>query len=355
MKKIIILIVMLNAEMNLSAQNIGIGTTSPEFKLDVKNGSINTDSVYRIGGFTITSIKGIDNLFIGHDAGVNNTGNSNLAAGYRALGSYSANLPGSSNVALGAYAHLNNLTGNRNTAVGSFALANTTSSEYNTAVGYHAGIANNHGYNNVFVGANTNTNGEGYFNVIAIGQGTIVAGSSRAFFGNPATNQYAGWAGWSTFSDGRFKTNVNENVPGLSFISKLRPVTYNIKATALNDFLQRGAATGFTSEANPVYAKALIEKEALTYTGFIAQEVEEAARKTGFDFSGVHTPSNEKDNYALSYAEFVVPLVKAVQEQQQQIEELRNINTKQKVIIESLLQRLEKIELKLAFQNIKIN
>lgn len=29
------------------AQNIGIGTTAPLFKLDVKNGSINTDSVYR--------------------------------------------------------------------------------------------------------------------------------------------------------------------------------------------------------------------------------------------------------------------------------------------------------------------
>jgi trimeric autotransporter adhesin len=316
MKKIIILIVMLNAEMNLSAQNVGIGTTTPEFKLDVKNGSINTDSVYRIGGFTITSIKGIDNLFIGHDAGVNNIGNSNFAAGYRALGSYSGNLPGSSNVAVGAYAHLNNLTGNRNTAVGSFALANTTSSEYNTAVGYHAGIANNHGYNNVFVGANTNTNGEGYYNVIAIGQGTVATGSSRALFGNPATTFYGGWATWWSFSDGRFKTNVHENVPGLSFINQLRPVTYNINATELDAFLHKDVKTDLASGTNQVYAKALKEKEGITYTGFVAQEVEAAARKAGYNFSGVHLPTNEKDNYALSYAEFVVPLVKAIQEQQ---------------------------------------
>jgi hypothetical protein len=272
MKKILILILILCTLKGIIAQNVGIGTATPAFKLDVKNGSINTDSVYRIGGFTITSIKGTDNLFIGHDAGVNNTGNSNLAAGYRALGSYSSNLPGSSNVALGAYAHLNNLSGNRNTAVGSFALANTTNSEYNTAVGYHAGIANNNGYNNVFVGANTNTNGEGYFNVIAIGQGTVVTGSSRALFGNPATTFYGGWATWWSFSDGRFKTNVHENVPGLSFINQLRPVTYNIKATALNAFLHKGAATDFTSETNAVYAKALKEKEALTYTGFIARK-----------------------------------------------------------------------------------
>ncbi len=81
--------------------------------------------------------------------------------------------------------------------------------------------------------------------------------------------------------------------------------------------------TDFTSEPNAIYAKALKEKEAISYTGFIAQEVEEAARKTEYNFSGVHKPTNEKDNYALSYAEFVVPLVKAVQEQQQMIDLLQ--------------------------------
>ncbi len=63
------------------------------------------------------------------------------------------------------------------------------------------------------------------------------------------------------------------------------------------------------------------EKEAITYTGFIAQEVEKAAAELGFDFSGVDKPQNEHSLYGLRYAEFVVPLVKAVQEQQQQIEQ----------------------------------
>ena len=49
-------------------------------------------------------------------------------------------------------------------------------------------------------------------------------------------------------------------------------------------------------------------------TGFIAQEVEKAALGLGFDFSGVEAPKNEKSFYGLRYAEFVVPLVKAVQE-----------------------------------------
>jgi len=55
--------------------------------------------------------------------------------------------------------------------------------------------------------------------------------------------------------------------------------------------------------------------------------------------------------YGLRYAEFVVPLVKAVQEQQQMIEELkkqneelRKINTGQKSFNNDLLKRIEKLE-----------
>jgi hypothetical protein len=66
---------------------------------------------------------------------------------------------------------------------------------------------------------------------------------------------------------------------------------------------------------------------------FIAQEVEEAARALGYDFSGVDAPKNDNDFYGLRYGTFVVPLVKAVQEladrvggQQVQIEELRREN-----------------------------
>jgi hypothetical protein len=48
-------------------------------------------------------------------------------------------------------------------------------------------------------------------------------------------------------------------------------------------------------------------------TGFIAQEVEQAANEIEYDFSGVDAPKND-DLYGLRYVEFVVPLVKAVQE-----------------------------------------
>ncbi len=60
--------------------------------------------------------------------------------------------------------------------------------------------------------------------------------------------------------------------------------------------------------------------EKIRMTGFLAQDVEKAAQNAGFDFSGVVKPQNEHDLYSLRYAEFVVPLVKAVQEQQAVIE-----------------------------------
>jgi hypothetical protein len=61
-------------------------------------------------------------------------------------------------------------------------------------------------------------------------------------------------------------------------------------------------------------------------TGFIAQEVEIAAKAVGYDFDGVHIPVDGNDNYSLVYGAFVVPLVKGMQEQQKMIEELQMTN-----------------------------
>lgn len=71
-------------------------------------------------------------------------------------------------------------------------------------------------------------------------------------------------------------------------------------------------------------------------TGFVAQEVEKAAKETGYDFSGVQRPSNPNKLYSIRYSEFVVPLVKAVQEQQTQIEELKKMILLQQQEIEKL-------------------
>jgi hypothetical protein len=46
-------------------------------------------------------------------------------------------------------------------------------------------------------------------------------------------------------------------------------------------------------------------------------------KETKFSFNGVDAPDSANGFYGLRYSEFVVPLVKAIQEQQQMIESLQ--------------------------------
>jgi hypothetical protein len=64
--------------------------------------------------------------------------------------------------------------------------------------------------------------------------------------------------------------------------------------------------------------------------------VEQAALESGYDFSGIDKPESESDLYGLRYAEFVVPLVQAMQQQQEQIE-------KQSEEIELLKEEIKKL------------
>jgi hypothetical protein len=123
-------------------------------------------------------------------------------------------------------------------------------------------------------------------------------------------------------------------VPGLTFINKLRPVTYHLDMNAIASFY------------NTPDSLRLKESEALKgnmlQTGFIAQEVEKAANELGFDFSGVDKPKNSTDHYGLRYAEFVVPLVKGMQEQQAMIEDLKKQVAAQRSEIENLRSLINK-------------
>jgi trimeric autotransporter adhesin len=120
-------------------------------------------------------------------------------------------------------------------------------------------------------------------------------------------------------------------VPGIDFIMKLQPVTYHFDARKYDAFI--GRPDSVISKQTENYTKA----EATIRTGFIAQDVEKAAKELGFEFSAVHKPSNEKDNYSLAYAEFTVPLVKAVQEQQKTIIALEKK-------IEELMTRIDRMD-----------
>jgi hypothetical protein len=241
----------------------------------------------------------------------NTTGSLNTAHGIESLYSNGA---GGYNTAFGEKSlHENNgSTGNYNTAVGGEALYSTTNSQYNTAIGYTAGGAFDLGYNNTFLGANCDANAPGLYNCIAIGQGVTCTASSQARIGNTATNSIGGQVGWTTLSDGRYKKNVQENVKGIDFIMRLHPVTYQLDVQGISNKLNESRGR----EIDPQTKLSIAEKEKMIFSGFIAQDVQTAAKEAGYDFSGVDAPKNENDFYGLRYGDFVVPLVKAAQEQQ---------------------------------------
>jgi hypothetical protein len=76
-------------------------------------------------------------------------------------------------------------------------------------------------------------------------------------------------------------------------------------------------------------------KEKEVQTGFVAQDVESTAKDLGYDFSGVEV--DESGIYSLRYGEFVVPLVKAVQELSEQNAKLQAQIDELTVLVNRLL------------------
>ena len=294
------------------------------------------------------------------------TGNSNTAIGEYAL---YQNSTGSSNTAVGNYCLRGNYIGSNNSALGSYV---TFGGDFNnsTAIGASATIhgsnavaigqsATGYGYSTVIgsgatasgikstaIGAGTTASGANSTvlgwgsnaagtNSITIGSGAYASGVDSISFGRGAyasgvdsisfgTGAYTGGANsiaigsgvassansikignsaiisasvqvaWTITSDRRWKSDIKPSNLGLDFINKLRPVSYLRK----ND-----------------------ETKKIEY-GFIAQELEETLNKIGISSAGILTKDSQ-GMYGVRYNDFIAPMVKAIQEQQTQIEELK--------------------------------
>ena len=288
-----------NDSIFFDSDSIGIGTITPGARLDVA------------GHIWQTSTG--QSVFLGENAGSNDDLSDNF------------------NVFLGYNAGTANTTGYDNTAIGYKAMEAVTDGHWNTALGHYAYRTGN------------------YSNSTALGDAVAITANSQVRIGHNVSS-IGGPQDWTNISDGRFKFDVSENVPGLDFIKKLRPVTYHLDVEKLDEF------TGLPEEYinDPLIKAAAAESTKQLRTGFIAQEVEKAAQSLGYDFSGVDKPKNSNDYYGLRYAEFVVPLVKAVQEQEDKIEEQQQTIAGLKAQLkemEVLKQRVEKLEKLLSKDN----
>jgi hypothetical protein len=246
-------------------------------------------------------------------------GNYNTAVGFKSLWSCSY---GDENTAIGAEALVlvkNTNSWGYNTGVGIQALVTTTTGLANVGAGSAAGMSNELGNFNTYVGSWANSSGynTNFINSTAIGAGAIVTGSDMIRLGNVSTAGIEAAIPWTTISDKRIKRNVKENVPGLAFIRLLTPVTYNLDIKPYYSIVQinrKRDSSGNINNPNKRQLDAEKEVESVLYTGFLAQDVEKAARSIGYDFSGVDPARNKNDVYGLRYSDFVAPLVKAEQE-----------------------------------------
>ncbi len=250
----------------------------------------------------------------------NTTGSNNTATGYNTLND---NIDGINNTAIGSEAMRSIDVGSNNTAVGYFALPTRTGS-YNSAFGTNAlgtvlVTAQCYGsYNSAFgadAGPTAWTVCEDVNNTTALGANTKITGSNQIRLGDANVTSIGGQVSWTTLSDGRFKRDIKKDVAGLEFINALNPVSYTLDKTAINKFL----GIPEPEQAANIAARTTPSRQ----IGFVAQEVEAIVKKSGYVFSGIEAPQNEADPYTIRYAEFVVPLVKAVQELSSQVADLQ--------------------------------
>jgi hypothetical protein len=273
---------------------------------------------------------GLSNSFFGSSAGgLNISGSENTSLGNNA--GYS-NPSSPYNVCVGSYSGYP-MTGTQNTYIGTSAGRDYTTGNYNTCVGINAGYSalfERTGSSNTMIGGYTRVTAS-HSNSTALGYEAVAAGDNAVGIGNTSTTSIGGYQDWSNFSDGRYKKEIKENVPGLAFVNQLKPITYYLDVTGLSDYLQEGKAAEnskkvmlpLDEEQKMMDEKSRKEKEKVLYTGFVAQDVEAAAKKLNYDFSGVDKPQDANGLYKLRYAEFVVPLVKSVQELYTQNEQLK--------------------------------
>ena len=201
--------------------NVGIGTTSPQARLDVRaQGALETNTVFRVRNSTDTinflvvngagdvynnGAGGItSNTFFGENVGRNTTGINNTAIGVIALSNNTTginntaigvialqnNTTGTNNTAIGVIALQNNTTGINNTAIGVIALGYNTTGNSNTAIGISAGSLISNGSNqtitnnSIFIGTDTRALADNQTNQIVIGDSAIGLGSNSVVLGN---------------------------------------------------------------------------------------------------------------------------------------------------------------------------
>jgi len=271
--------------------NISIG-----YKASYSSTSVNSISIGYSAGYRNTSYEGV---FIGNYAGFyNDSGDSNTFIGtrsgqYNTIGDHNTftgnrsgykNTSGGNNTFYGSHAGYENTTGGGNTFIGLYSGGLTTTGTYNTFIGYNAGSNNTTGHNNIAIGNNSLMPSETSRDTIQLGDPNIASFRCKVAL--------------TVTSDLRFKENVTEYIPGLDFINKTNPIMFTFKD----------------------------DNENKLRLGFSAQEMLELEEEN--NIINAIVDSRNQEHLAIQETAIIPILVKAVKEQQTQIDELKDLVNK---------------------------
>lgn len=265
----------LNLLSNKGRFNTGIGS---EALHEITTGWNNT-AVGRVALRWLSS--GSSNTAVGSSALAScTTGDLNSAFG---AGSLVANTTGSYNAAFAGLPY--NTTGSYNTAVGQNSLFSSISGWGNTAVGYNSLLTSQNSLNTA-LGYQADVGSSGLVNATAIGANARATASNMVRIGSTAVTVIQGQVPFSWVSDRRWKKDIATLELGLQLVRQLRPVSYRLQNG--NDRLDMG---------------------------FVAQEVEAVL---GGGYNAVSTGNDEQHLLSMRYTDLIAPLVRAVQELDQQ-------------------------------------
>ena len=321
-----------NGDITLTPNGTGAVVTTGLFNMNGASTSSETASGASVGtsvligksaGAAISAGAG-GNVCIGDSAGGKlSSGHSNVFIGADAGGETTTH---ATNVGIGRYACGGAGTGvhtnQKNTATGYSSLAGVEG-EGNSGYGSYAGDSITTGQHNTMIGSSSDASAVDVDYEIAIGASCVGQGTNTCTIGKAGSDSitinYTTQTGWSDVSDAGLKKNISDSSLGLAFINAIRPVTFNFKQREDLDGSEPDEISAMIDprdgEDNP-----LPGKTTELISGFIAQEV-----KAALDASGTASVANSGWSQSptgverLASGQFVMPLVKAVQELSAQV------------------------------------
>jgi len=253
---------------------------------------------------------------VGYQAGYACTGNSSTAIGTHALRGVSNGVPasGTQNTAVGYSAAYNISTAASNTAVGYYSLYSNTTGDTNACFGDSSGRYITTGAANTFLGQASGNVGSSSItgnNNICLGYSSTLSSASvsnTVTLGNAnITTLRCATTSITAISDARDKKDVVDIPAGLSFVEKLRPVSFKWAMRNLSD--------------DPKFTG----KQDIPEFGFIAQDLQSVQVETGITVPNLVMDDNP-DRIEAAQGNLLPILVKAIQELTARVRQLEAKN-----------------------------